>query len=247
MLDDTLKEKITEMEEEEEGAASKVSLKVGPTPPEERCLLPCLQLCANPISVLLGLFFIMFIQTMVVSGLISSMLTTLERRFNFSTRQVGYMISCYEGSGVLTTVAISFVNGQRHNRLRIVGLSTLLLALGFGLFALPHFLVGPYNPDLSTVPSSSILSIMVNRSNSLSAVVPTTPLAINSSVHTGTTDKIVQTDPIHSLSLSIFCVAMVLAGVGASPLHVLAPTYLWDNLNDKQYPLYSGLCFSSNF
>lgn len=203
-----------------------------------RCLFPCFQSCANPVSVLLGLFFIMFIQTMVVSGLISSMLTTLERRFNFSTRQVGYMISCYEGSGVLTTVAISFVNGQKHNRLRVVGLSTLLLALGFGLFALPHFLVGPYNPDVavakevSSSPNSLILSnlstaFLVNSTN-------------GSSGSHWTTRSSIQSEPVHSVSLYIFCVAMVLAGVGASPLHVLAPTYLWDNLSDKQYPLYSG-------
>ncbi|TPP62475.1 putative organic anion transporter [Fasciola gigantica] len=244
IFDGHLGEKFPVMEKEAEAEVSQIPVKPDSVS-EGRCLLPCLQSCANPVSVLLGLFFIMFVQTMVVSGLISSMLTTLERRFNFSTRQVGYMISCYEGSGVLTTVAISFVNGQKHNRLRVVGLSTLLLAMGFGIFALPHFLVGPYNPDLSVASGISAISNSATQSNlsaSSSANFSTTNAFSGSQRAMNST---VQNEPIHSLVLCVFCVAMVLAGIGASPLHVLAPTYLWDNLSDKQYPLYSALFYSA--
>ncbi|VEL39539.1 unnamed protein product [Protopolystoma xenopodis] len=48
-----------------------------------------------------------------------------------------------------------------------------------------------------------------------------------------------------SASFPVFCVALLLAGIGASPLYVLGPTYLWDNLTDKQYPIYSAFFYSA--
>ncbi|KAA3679137.1 solute carrier organic anion transporter family, member 5A [Paragonimus westermani] len=255
-----------ELDEIDQTDAVPVSEVLSPVTPDIQCLFSCLQPCATPIVVLLGLFFIMFVQTMVASGLISSMLTTLERRFSFTTRQVGYIMSCYEGSGVLTTVIISFVNGRKHNRLRIVGLATLLLAFGFALFALPHFIVGPYRPEVLSPVSvpDSILSLS-NRSgdsfesNHLSHLCLNTTTtnvsspSLSTTISSACSNSISQSgtgperpsDPVHSLALLIFCVAMVLAGVGASPLHVLAPTYLWDNLSDTQYPIYSALFYSA--
>ncbi|GAA51875.1 Solute carrier organic anion transporter member 5A1 [Clonorchis sinensis] len=222
---------------------------------EERCLLACLQPCATPATVLIGLFFAMFTQTMVVSGLVNSMLTTLERRFGFTTRQAGYIVSCCEGAGVLTTVAISFINGRKHNRLRIVGLATLLMSFAFALFTLPHFIVGPYQPNQSSVvnvrPSASTNKTYQLCNNQSSLPVPNSLcLESNITVLDDSAPNLVTVaktseDPITSLSLLILCVAMVLAGIGAGPLLVLAPTYLWDNLSAKQYPLYSAVLYSA--
>ncbi|KAH8856612.1 Solute carrier organic anion transporter family member 4A1 [Schistosoma japonicum] len=265
---------------------------------DSSCLCPCLQTCANPYVVLMGLCLTMFMQTMVVSGLMSSMFTTLERRFNLSSRQIGYMISCYEVAGVVTTVIVSFISGQKHNRLRVIGLATLILALGFGLFALPHFLAGPYRPNLSTVtsgnngsristedilldssPRSSTFSLNQDLENSIQL---DGPLCIDQSHNTvfqnaiptslsdqtnvdgaviraaslTTTDNsdinepsstgfIERNDIVQSVLFPTFCVAMLLAGIGASPLYVLAPTYLWDNLTDRQYPIYAALFYSA--
>ncbi|CAI2733078.1 unnamed protein product [Schistosoma spindalis] len=262
------------------------------------CLCPCLQTCANPRVVLIGLCLTMFMQTMVVSGLMSSMFTTLERRFNLTSRQIGSMISCYEVAGVITTVIVSFISGQKHNRLRVIGLATLILALGFGLFALPHFLAGPYRPNLPTTPDgntatsistedilhSSLSSFPLNQdlensiqldgplciyqsrntfsknviSNSLNnqtsvddTIIRAASLTaadnfnsndINESSSTGFMGS---SDIVQSVLFPTFCFAMLLAGIGASPLYVLAPTYLWDNLTDRQYPIYAALFYSA--
>ncbi|CAH8639939.1 unnamed protein product [Schistosoma rodhaini] len=265
------------------------------------CLCPCLQTCASPRIVLIGLCLTMFMQTMVVSGLMSSMFTTLERRFNLTSRQIGSMISCYEVAGVITTVIVSFISGQKHNRLRVIGLATLILALGFGLFALPHFLAGPYRPNLLTTPSgntatgistedillhsslssphfplnqdleSSIqldgpLCIDQSRntfsqnviSNSLSNGTNVGDIVIRAASLTATdtfnnydinesssTGFMGSSDIVQSVLFPTFCLAMLLAGIGASPLYVLAPTYLWDNLTDRQYPIYAALFYSA--
>ncbi|VDQ04070.1 unnamed protein product [Trichobilharzia regenti] len=264
------------------------------------CLFTCLQSCANPCVVLIGLCLTMFMQTMVVSGLMSSMFTTLERRFNLTSRQIGYMISCYEVAGVVTTVVVSFINGQKHNRLRVIGLATLILSLGFGLFALPHFLAGPYRPSISSIDETVFNSDINNYSidsveSNLSHSSPAShryPLHTNQDSEDGIdgpicidsrrkvtasphiamqTSSINQTiimdgsiirpvsltstntldmqndnnsdldsyDIVRSMLFPTFCVAMLLAGIGASPLYVLAPTYLWDNLTDRQYPIYA--------
>ncbi|KAH9579490.1 Solute carrier organic anion transporter member 4A1 [Schistosoma haematobium] len=262
------------------------------------CLCPCLQTCANPRVVLIGLCLTMFMQTMVVSGLMSSMFTTLERRFNLTSRQIGSMISCYEVAGVITTVIVSFISGQKHNRLRVIGLATLILALGFGLFALPHFIAGPYRPNLPTTPDgntatsistediihSSLSSFPLNQdlensiqldgplcvdqsrntfpknviSNSLNnqtsvgdTSIRAAPLTAADNVNSNDINESSSTgfmgssDIVQSVLFPTFCFAMLLAGIGASPLYVLAPTYLWDNLTDRQYPIYAALFYSA--
>ncbi|KAK4467647.1 hypothetical protein MN116_008588 [Schistosoma mekongi] len=265
---------------------------------DSSCLCPCLQTCANPYVVLMGLCLTMFMQTMVVSGLMSSMFTTLERRFNLSSRQIGYMISCYEVAGVITTVIVSFISGKKHNRLRVIGLATLILALGFGLFALPHFLAGPYRPNLSTVTSGNNGSRISTEDTLLDSSLPSSTFSLNQDLENSvqldgpvcidqsrnafvqnaiptslsdqtnvdgeiiraasltTTDNndihepsstgfFGSNDIVQSVLFPTFCVAMLLAGIGASPLYVLAPTYLWDNLTDRQYPIYAALFYSA--
>ncbi|CAH8632147.1 unnamed protein product [Heterobilharzia americana] len=263
------------------------------------CLSPCFRSCANPCVVLVGLCLTMFMQTMVVSGLMSSMFTTLEKRFNLTSRQIGYMISCYEIAGVVTTVVVSFINGQKHNRLRVIGLATLILALGFGLFALPHFLAGPYRPSLfsydttavendsllhsshappyhlhsnqdptdqmtgpicihqthNTVASHEVIQTsFADETNVDASVIRAVSLTttnhvnnINSNSTNGLSnmESIISNDIVTSVLFPTFCIAMLLAGIGASPLYVLAPTYLWDNLTDRQYPIYAALFYSA--
>lgn len=237
---------------------------------QERCLIPCLQFCISPFTVLISLCMVMFMQSLVLSGLMSSIFTTLERRFNLSSSQIGYLISCSELAGMLTTVAVSFwIRGDKHNRLRLIGWFCLILALGFGLFAVPHFLTGPYNPiqqqhqqqrsqkqkgfDYLNEEKSQILIEgpycllnYGNRSQTLiDEIINNDGYDVN--IDDGNEKNEKEEDcgggideKLGSVLFGLFCISMFLIGIGGSPSYVLGPTFLWDNLTNKQYPIYAG-------
>nr|CDS25813.1 Solute carrier organic anion transporter family [Hymenolepis microstoma] len=219
---------------------------------DSACLVSCLQPWATSLVLLISLCAMSFFQSLVSSGYLSSIITTLERRFDLTSRQVGYMYCCYEITSVLATIGFSFVNAARTNRPRIVGILGLVLGAGFGLFALPHWLSGPYNPgkvagmqnrrggsqalcsELALENATSLLPPFIDQSHCNQTEV--TILKIGE-------EAVIASD--YTVALPLFCCAMALAGFGSSSLFVLAPTFFWDNLPPEQYPLYSGLLYSS--
>ncbi|VEL25698.1 unnamed protein product [Protopolystoma xenopodis] len=74
-------------------------------PASTACLISCLQPFASPLLVLVSLCAMVFTQSMVVSGYLSSIYTTLERRYGLSSRQIGMISSSYE---VSSTSYVSF-------------------------------------------------------------------------------------------------------------------------------------------
>lgn len=214
------------------------------------CLCPSLQFCANPIVLLSALCAMVFVQSMVISGYLSSIITTLERRFDLTSRQVGYLYSSLEVTAVISTAGFSFLDGRKHNRPRIIGIFGFILGLGFALFALPHWLSGAYRPteDPSEVEKSALCDHRLNVSDlpvggSLPSAFSSQRLCAESEITLKFGDNSISTD--YTVALPLFCLAMSLVGLGTSPLHVLAPTFLWDNLSERQYPLYSGLFYSA--
>lgn len=189
-----------------------------------------------------------FFQSLVSSGYLSSIITTLERRFDLTSRQVGYMYCCYEVTSILAIIAFSLVNAARANRPRIIGSLGLVLGAGFVLFALPHWLSGPYNPGkvmgMQNRRSGSQALCSVRVQNASGADLP--PPFVDRS-HCNQTEvtllrigqeAVIASD--YTVALPVFCCAMALAGFGSSSLFILAPTFFWDNLPPELYPLYSG-------
>lgn len=214
---------------------------------DSACLVSCLQPWATSLVLLISLCTMSFFQSLVSSGYLSSIITTLERRFDLTSRQVGYMYCCYEITSVLATIGFSFVNATRTNRPRIIGILGLVLGSGFGLFALPHWLSGPYNPGkIVGMPNRRGGSQTLCSELAVGNATYLPPPFIDRS-HCNQTEvtilkigekAVIASD--YTVALPVFCCAMALAGFGSSSLFVLAPTFFWDNLAPEQYPLYSG-------
>uniref|UniRef100_A0A5K3EXT0 Solute carrier organic anion transporter family member n=1 Tax=Mesocestoides corti TaxID=53468 RepID=A0A5K3EXT0_MESCO len=235
-------------EVDEDGVRSPGKL-ISKGPSGSSCPVPGLRFWANSVVLLIALCAMAFFQSMVSSGYLSSIITTLERRFDLTSRQVGYIYCCYEVTSVLSTIGFSFINVRKRNRPRIIGVLGLVLGLGFCFFALPHWLSGPYNPsEFNNVAANKIepLCSVID----VNTTVPSPPSFVDRS-HcnlTGVTvlrigeESVLSTD--YTIALPFFCCSLAVAGFGSSSLFVLAPTFLWDNLSPRQYPIYSGLLYS---
>uniref|UniRef100_A0A667YIV6 Solute carrier organic anion transporter family, member 2B1 n=1 Tax=Myripristis murdjan TaxID=586833 RepID=A0A667YIV6_9TELE len=99
---------------------------------------------------ILGLFsFFVFCQSLLqlaqllVSGCLKSSISTIERRYGFSSQKSGLLASFNEVGNVGLIVFVSFL-GSRVHRPRFIGGGALLASLASLLMALTHFISGPY-------------------------------------------------------------------------------------------------------
>lgn len=162
---------------------------------------------------------------MVVNGFVSVVISTIERRFDLTSTQSGFIASGYDIASVLCLIPVSYFGGNGNKPRWIVG-GIFLLSLGSFLFALPHFLVDLYTYDVvdqqTTCGVAAAVQSQVNGNGSLGACVSAGAV------------------PPLSRYMYVLVVAQMLHGAGATPLYTLAVTYLDENLKAKLTPVYLG-------
>jgi len=175
---------------------------------------------------------------MVVNGFVSVVISTIERRFELSSKQSGFVASGYDIASVLCLIPVSYIGGRGHKPRWIAG-GVLLLSLGSFMFALPHFVAEYYSYDEVddvlgplTMCRSSVSPAVVNLSSS------------ESGCDEGGGGTLTKTSSL-TASMFVMVVAQMLHGAGATPIYTLAVTYLDDILKPKVTPLYLGQCYSS--
>ena len=206
----------------------------GSKPPEDdpdtRCGSACcrssaLQRLARPLTYLFCISAMALTQSFLVSGYTSSIVTTLERRYNLWSRDLGIVISSYDATCMLAAIFVSYY-GDRHNRARWIGRGAILMAVGAAVFTLPYFFGRPYAPEASY----NRTQMDVNLCNSTQNVATQRQLsACDGDVNTET------------FAFALFIVAQMIIGVGASPVYILGPTYLYDNVKPQLYSIYAGI------
>lgn len=153
-----------------------------------------------------------------------SVLTTLERRFNLQSADVGVIASSFEIGNLALILFVSYFGAKAH-RPRLIGCGGIVMALGALLSALPEFLTHQYEyEEGDSWHAEDGRDICSNKSRSENQ---------DSGFNCGNQAN---TNMMYLLLIG----AQVLLGIGATPVQPLGVSYIDDHVHKKDSSLYIG-------
>ncbi|XP_078360965.1 solute carrier organic anion transporter family member 4A1-like [Oculina patagonica] len=175
------------------------------------------------------LFFLsqyFFTQSIVVNGVYPGSISTIEKRFGFSSYMMGMVTSSYDIAAMILTPLISYIGGSRKKPV-FCAWGVFTMGVGFFIFMLPHFVSPPYEAGV----------IM----NSTLSVSDSGLCAANRTDFGGKSDCEEEAAGGNTLYYALFILGMVVAGAGCTPMFALGIPYMDENVSAKVSPLYVGI------
>ncbi|XP_029009644.1 solute carrier organic anion transporter family member 3A1 [Betta splendens] len=163
-----------------------------------------------------------------VGAYLVSVLTTLERRFNLQSADVGVIASSFEIGNLALILFVSYFGAKAH-RPRLIGCGGIVMALGALLSALPEFLTNQYEFD--ELWRTDVGRDVCSNTSSLEAQRAEDNVCANRA----------NTNMMYLLLIG----AQVLLGIGATPVQPLGVSYIDDHVKKKDSSLYIGILFST--
>lgn len=151
-------------------------------------------------------------------------ITTIERRFQFSSKQIGLLISINEFFHISLVVFASYFGGKSHKP-RVLAIGTLLFALGVFFLSVPHYIYGAspsINVTWSAPPICDREKLWPIENSDLQADCKR-DLTSNRNAY------------------AIMALGKALAGIGGSSLYALGTSYIDDSVNHQRSALYLGM------
>ncbi|XP_071777370.1 solute carrier organic anion transporter family member 3A1 isoform X1 [Centroberyx gerrardi] len=161
-----------------------------------------------------------------VGAYLVSVLTTLERRFNLQSADVGVIASSFEIGNLALILFVSYFGAKAH-RPRLIGCGGIVMALGALLSALPEFLTNQYE-------IGETWRTDVGRD-----------ACSNSSRAQQGEDEVCANKANTNMMYLLLIGAQVLLGIGATPVQPLGVSYIDDHVKKKDSSLYIGILFST--
>lgn len=154
------------------------------------------------------------------------MLTTLERRFNLQSADVGVIASSFEIGNLALILFVSYF-GARGHRPRLIGCGGIVMALGALLSALPEFLTHQYKYEAGEIRWGAEGRDVCAANGTGSDQGPDPDLICRSRTTT-------------NMMYLLLIGAQVLLGIGATPVQPLGVSYIDDHVRRKDSSLYIG-------
>ncbi|XP_026086673.1 solute carrier organic anion transporter family member 3A1-like [Carassius auratus] len=157
-----------------------------------------------------------------VGAYLVSVLTTLERRFNLQSADVGVIASSFEIGNLVFILFVSYFGAKAH-RPRLIGCGGIVMALGALLSALPEFLTSQYTitDSWSKDQGRDVCS------------------------NTSRADEPCGSKANTNMMYLLLIGAQMLLGIGATPVQPLGVSYIDDHVRKKDSSLYIGILFST--
>uniref|UniRef100_A0A914W9C0 Solute carrier organic anion transporter family member n=1 Tax=Plectus sambesii TaxID=2011161 RepID=A0A914W9C0_9BILA len=162
--------------------------------------------------------FLILVHGALCTGYMTSVITTIEKRFEIRSSTSGLVVSSYEFGSLLSVMIVSYY-GSRGHIPRFIGIGTLVLTAGSFLFTLPHFLASPPIFNLTSINQKPALCELTNRTKS----EPKCDEGLFAGLQAASASHLVP----------ILMLAQVFLGIGGSPIFTLGTTYI-DNQVDKE-------------
>ncbi|CAB1323166.1 unnamed protein product, partial [Coregonus sp. 'balchen'] len=157
-----------------------------------------------------------------VGAYLVSVLTTLERRFNLQSADVGVIASSFEIGNLALILFVSYF-GAKANRPRLIGCGGIVMALGALLSALPEFLTNQYE-----VKPGQTWRTEVGRNG-----------CANSTRNGGQYIEELCSNKANTNMMYLLLIgAQMLLGIGATPVQPLGVSYIDDHVKRKDSSLY---------
>ncbi|KAM7002827.1 solute carrier organic anion transporter family member 3A1 isoform 2-T2 [Tautogolabrus adspersus] len=163
-----------------------------------------------------------------VGAYLVSVLTTLERRFNLQSADVGVIASSFEIGNLALILFVSYFGAKAH-RPRLIGCGGIVMALGALLSALPEFLTNQY--EIGETWRTDVGRDVCSNTSSKDAQ--------------SAEDVICAKKDNTNMMYLLLIGAQVLLGIGATPVQPLGVSYIDDHVKKKDSSLYIGILFST--
>ncbi|XP_072372470.1 solute carrier organic anion transporter family member 3A1-like [Scyliorhinus torazame] len=160
-----------------------------------------------------------------------SILTTLERRFDLHSTELGVIASSFEIGNLMIILLVSYFGGKGH-RPRLIGCGGIIMAIGSLFCALPEFLSHQYQykqVDTSALKDTCMTNLSLEEQQS----------AIKKNLKT-----CAETETTNMMYVLVI-VAQVIIGAGATPIQPLGVSYIDDHVRKRDSSLYIGVLFTT--
>eukprot|EP00112_Aurelia_sp_Birch-Aquarium-sp1_P006957 Seg176.4 transcript_id=Seg176.4/GoldUCD/mRNA.D3Y31 product="Solute carrier organic anion transporter family member 4A1" protein_id=Seg176.4/GoldUCD/D3Y31 len=187
----------------------------------------CLRFCSSPRYLLVLLCAYFFANGAVVTGIFSTSISTIEKRFSLSSSKMGMVTSAFDVAALIFIGPVSYF-GVR-NKPAALGVGMIVMGIGYIVFMMPHFIEDTYRPVVgSTTPQPT------NYTNNL-LCAPKSSRAPAACTTKGGSDS----------AYGLFALGMFIAGAGCAPMISLGIPYMDESVSQNNSPIYLGLFQSS--
>ena len=204
-------------------------------------------------------FLVVFSLTSVLQGMFYtyyvSVLTTVERLFQFKSKTTGIIMSATEMGQIGGALLLAYYGGQGH-RPKWIGWGMLLFSFCALLSSLPHFLYGEelLRKHLATTPSKDSPLASANLCRPKNFTFDPLPYTTLKSNLTLEADSLLL-DPANApaaprdcdspegetqVVLAIFFLSLLGIGIGQTAAYNLGIPYIDDNIANRETPIYFG-------